>query len=276
VPKSVEADTRRLSVNDLAFQAICWQAELEPMAFAPEALLADLVDHELVLPGDGPLSTHCFHPGLSLGSQREADFQALAHQWYREGRLPSWRQECFDIYSAGSTKPKFRLERVAARHLGFWTAAVHVNGLRADKQQMWLARRSMAKDSDPGMLDNMVAGGLSAGESVEQCLWRECWEEAGLGPEILETVRMNAGLKALRRLHIQCIEAQNSPWPYFRRERLYAFSLVLPPEIVPSNQDGEVSAYGSVDRKALRQLMAQSALTRDAALVASLWLQEAR
>lgn len=274
MPKSVAAEVRQASLDDLAFQAICWQAELEPMAFAPAALFADLVDHELVLPADGPFSTPCFHPELSPGSPREASFQALTQQWYRMGRLPGWRHECFDIYSPGSTKAKFRLERVAARHLGFWTAAVHVNGLLADKQMMWLARRSMAKDSDPGMLDNMVAGGLAAGESLEQCLWRECWEEAGLSPEVRETVLMNAGLKALRRIHIQCIEGQTSPWPYFRRERLFAFSLILPPDFLPSNQDGEVSAYCSVDRKVLAQLIAQSALTKDAALVASLWLQD--
>ncbi|NBQ78365.1 MAG: NUDIX domain-containing protein [Betaproteobacteria bacterium] len=239
MPKSVAAEDRQASLDDLAFQAICWQAELEPMAFAPAALFADLVDHELVLPADGPFSTPCFHPELSPGSPREASFQALTQQ-----------------------------------HLGFWTAAVHVNGLLADKQMMWLARRSMAKDSDPGMLDNMVAGGLAAGESLEQCLWRECWEEAGLSPEVRETVLMNAGLKALRRIHIQCIEGQTSPWPYFRRERLFAFSLILPPDFLPSNQDGEVSAYCSVDREALAQLIAQSALTKDAALVASLWLQD--
>jgi 8-oxo-dGTP pyrophosphatase MutT (NUDIX family) len=130
----------------------------------------------------------------------------------------------------------------------------------------------MAKDSDPGMLDNMVAGGLSAGESIEACLWRECWEEAGLDHDNRQQIIDNEGLKPLRVIHIQCMEALTTAWPYLRRERLYAFSLSLPQGFVPVNQDGEVSAYHCVDRKGLTQRIDDAALTQDAALVASLWL----
>jgi len=159
VPKSAAADTGRVCIHDRDFQAVCWQSELEPMAFVPSAYVEDLLEAGLVLPAKGPFQPYCFHPALSAGSQLEADFQALAFRWYREGKLPAWREECFDLFAPGSTKAKFKLERVAARHLGFWTEAVHVNGLLAGGEMMWLAQRSMTKDSDPGMLDNMVAGG---------------------------------------------------------------------------------------------------------------------
>ena len=274
MPKSVAAKTGEVGLEDCAFEPVRWMTEMEPMALVPKDLLVDLVDAELVKLSNKLFDLPCFHPELRHGSQRERDFQELTQGWYREGRLPAWRGEYFDICSPGSDQAKFRLERIVARHLGFWTEAVHVNGLRADGDAMWLARRSMAKDSDPGMLDNMAAGGLSAGESIEHCLWRECWEEAGVSPEVREHVLAKAGLKPLRRFHIQCIEAANSPWAYFRRERLYAFSLTLPQGFVPTNQDGEVSSYTCVDRKELAHLLAQAALTKDAALVASLWLND--
>ncbi|MFZ9490982.1 MAG: hypothetical protein ACO264_02785 [Burkholderiaceae bacterium] len=130
MPKSAVADTSRVCVHDLDFQAVWWQSEREPMAFVPMAYVQDLLEAGLVLPAKDPLQPYCFHPALSAGSQLEADFQALALRWYREGKLPAWREECFDVYAPGSTKAKFRLERVAARHLGFWTEAVHVNVYR--------------------------------------------------------------------------------------------------------------------------------------------------
>ena len=184
MPKSVAAKTGEVGLDDCAFEPVRWMAEMEPMALVPKDLLVDLVDAELVKLSNKLFDLPCFHPELRHGSQRERDFQELTQGWYREGRLPAWRGEYFDICSPGSDQAKFRLERIVARHLGFWTEAVHVNGLRADGDAMWLARRSMAKDSDPGMLDNMAAGGLSAGESIEHCLWRECWEEAGVSPEV--------------------------------------------------------------------------------------------
>ncbi len=43
---------------------------------------------------------------------------------------------------------------------------------------MWIARRSPTKPIDPGMLDNLVGGGLAAGLTVAQTLVKEGWEEA--------------------------------------------------------------------------------------------------
>lgn len=243
------------------------------MAFVPEALWEDMQDAGLVHVAKDAFRLPSFDEALVAGSVLEHRFQDLASKWHQQGRLPAWRNEAFAICSAASRLPKFSLERVAARHLGFRTEAVHVNGLSADGESMWLARRSMAKDSDPGLLDNMVAGGLSAGEDIEQCLWRECWEEAGIAASGEDAALFQNRLRPLKSLHIHCFEGFNGPWPHIRRERLFAFALHLPVGFVPVNQDGEVSEYKCVNRAELRQLIEEGALTKDAALVAGLWLR---
>ncbi len=50
----------------------------------------------------------------------------------------------------------------------------------AARSRMWLARRSPAKAIDPGMLDNLVGGGIAAGQSVAATVVKEAWEEAGI------------------------------------------------------------------------------------------------
>jgi hypothetical protein len=77
----------------------------------------------------------------------------------KEGFIPGWRNERYRIADA------FEIERAAARPFGLTTQAVHLNGIAGDR--MWLARRSPSKQIDPGMLDNLVAGGISAGFSAE-------------------------------------------------------------------------------------------------------------
>ena len=55
--------------------------------------------------------------------------------------------------------------------------------------KFWIPRRAAGKQTYGGMLDNTVAGGLTAGEEPIECLVRESDEEASL-PEKL--VRENA------------------------------------------------------------------------------------
>ena len=49
---------------------------------------------------------------------------------------------------------------------------------------MWVARRARTKATYPGKLDNMVAGGHPLGISAFDNLLKECYEEAGIPPEI--------------------------------------------------------------------------------------------
>ena len=98
----------------------------------------------------------------------------------QEGFIPGWRNERYRIADL------FDIERAAARPFGLTTRAVHVNGIRR-RRGMWLARRASTKPIDPGMLDNLVGGGISVGFSLEQTLVKEAWEEAGIPAELART-----------------------------------------------------------------------------------------
>ena len=82
----------------------------------------------------------------------------------------------------------FLLERAAARYFGIRTFAVHVNGLvDAGGTAMWIARRSPAKSIDPGLLDNLVGGGIAAGATIAGTLVKESQEEAGIDAALAAT-----------------------------------------------------------------------------------------
>lgn len=141
-----------------------------------------------------------------------------------EGFIPGWRNERYRI------EDLFEVERAAARPFGFTTRAVHVNGLAGSR--MWLARRSPTKPIDPGMLDNLVGGGISAGFSVQETLVKEAWEEAGIPAELARKAQPASNLSILREVP----EGVQS-------EVIAAYDLELPADFQPRNQDGEVAEF---------------------------------
>ena len=67
---------------------------------------------------------------------------------------------------------------------------------------MWIARRSPAKAIDPGMLDNLVGGGVAAGQTITTTLIKEAWEEAPTSwssPRSSEDYDSNSGSERMMR-----------------------------------------------------------------------------
>jgi len=48
------------------------------------------------------------------------------------------------------------------------------------KNEVFLQKRSMAKDENPGLWDTSSAGHLDSGETYDDCAHRELWEELGI------------------------------------------------------------------------------------------------
>ena len=163
-----------------------------------------------------------------------------------EGFIPGWRNERYRIADL------FEIERAAARPFGLTTTAVHVNGI-VGGERMWLARRSSTKPIDPGMLDNLVGGGLTAGLSVEQVLVKEAWEEAGIPAELARTATRGGTASVLR----EVAEGVQS-------EVIHVYDLALPADFQPRNHDGEVSEFKLLPFDAV----AREQLTLEAELVA--------
>ena len=175
--------------------------------------------------------------------------EVLAH----EGFIPGWRNERYRIAEL------FDIERAAARPFGLTTQAVHVNGIAGER--MWLARRSPTKPIDPGMLDNLVGGGVTAGLSPAQVLLKEAWEEAGIPAELARKATAGGTMSVLREVP----EGVQS-------ETISVYDLELPADFRPQNQDGEVSEFKLVTfAEVERELLAY-----EAGLVALDYLQRRR
>jgi 8-oxo-dGTP pyrophosphatase MutT (NUDIX family) len=155
----------------------------------------------------------------------------------QEGFIPGWRNERYRIADL------FDLERAAARPFGLTTQAVHLNGVVGER--MWLARRSPTKPIDPGMLDNLVGGGVTAGLTELQVLVKEAWEEAGISAELAQKATPGGTISVLREVP-QGVQS----------EIISIYDLELPEDFQPRNQDGEVSefqllAFAAVERETL-------------------------
>ena len=189
---------------------------------------------------------------------RSAALGAVIGALAAEGRIPGWRDETYAIRNAFDAPPLAYIERAASRFFGTMTYAVHLNGVVAypDRApQLWIARRSDTKATDPGMLDNVVAGGIGWGLGVEATIVKECWEEAGIDAQIAS--RATAG----RTAHV----LQSLP-EGTQAEQIFIYDLALPEDFVPHNQDGEVGEHRLARIDEAARWIEEGAMTVDASL----------
>lgn len=170
--------------------------------------------------------------------QRSQALQAFLEQQAAQGRLTGWRGEFFAWWPdtpawppALDVPPFLCVERSGFRHLGMMSHAVHIHGF-FPQGDLWCGRRSNLKATDPGLLDNLAAGGLTAGETPLMTAVRELAEEAGLhmrDPDRLQ----GAGVIRTQRLEPQ-------GW---HDEQLLVYTLHLSELETPVNADGEVQEF---------------------------------
>lgn len=181
----------------------------------------------------------------------------------QEGALTAWRNERYAVAPAFGAPPWFHLERAAARYFGIRTHAAHVNGLarKGDDVTMWVARRSGAKAIDPGMLDNLVGGGIAADIGVAETVVKESWEEAGIDAALAATAQLTGTLRVTRLLP-----------DGLQDETLFVHDLWLPASFTPTNQDGEAQDQARMSLPEVATIVARAegdqAMTVDASLVA--------
>ncbi|TKC89622.1 DUF4743 domain-containing protein [Trinickia terrae] len=190
--------------------------------------------------------------------QRSAALGAVIGALAADGRIPGWRDETYAIRNAFDDAPLAYIERAASRFFGTMTYAVHLNGVvkYADRApRMWIARRSDTKATDPGMLDNVVAGGIGWGFGIGATIVKECWEEAGIPEEIAS--KAVAG----RTVHV----LQSIP-EGTQAEQIFVYDLPLPDDFVPHNQDGEVGEHRLAGIDEVAGWIEDDAMTVDASL----------
>jgi 8-oxo-dGTP pyrophosphatase MutT (NUDIX family) len=170
----------------------------------------------------------------SSPKERSAQLDAVLRQLRDQGHITGWRDEHYLISNDEGT-PLFSVERSATALLGVLNLGVHLNGFvkRTDGIWLWMARRARNRPRYPGKLDQMVAGGMTAYQSPQQVMKRECQEEAGVPMTLAETLK-SVGLVTL---------CHHNSKGQLRREILYTYDLELPETFQPCNQDGEVEEF---------------------------------
>jgi 8-oxo-dGTP pyrophosphatase MutT (NUDIX family) len=177
--------------------------------------------------------------GLTLAVPAAARNQALAAAagvLEARGVLRN-RGELFDVRATPEGPSLAVLDRGALPPFGVVGQGVHVNGLVRQKDgpdglQLWVGWRSRDKAVAPGQLDNLVAGGIPAGLTAEQCLVKEAEEEASVPEALARQARPVAQISYI----MQVKEGT-------RRDVMHVYDLDLPEDFTPQPNDNEVERF---------------------------------
>ena len=189
-----------------------------PLIFKDDEILLDSCDFEFN-------SRHFSNLLLSLKSDKNIHPKLL-------NQLHGWRNECYIVYGNNNV-PLFELERSAAGIFGIPTFGIHLTAYDND-YNIWIPRSSYNKSTFPGLLDNTVAGGISAGHSIHQTVLKECEEEANLNNDFVKNNVKPAGVLTYYYLNDEV---------FLQPEIQFIFDLNLPSNVIPKVHDGEVHSF---------------------------------
>lgn len=232
------ADFARLVPFRVAGQRVGW---LRP-GFAARVLgFADV----FVRAPDGAVA---MAPALDTAAARTAAMDRALRTLGAEGAFAGWRDEAYPVSTGWGRAPLLLMERAAVPAFGVRAYGLHVNGfVRQDGElRMWIARRSRAKHTYPGLLDNMVAGGQPHGLSLAANLVKECAEEAAIPADL-----------ARRAVPVGAVTYAADVAEGIRPDVLFCYDLELPADFAPRAADGEVESF------ALMPIGEVAALVRD-------------
>ncbi|KAG0222738.1 hypothetical protein BGW41_005863 [Actinomortierella wolfii] len=183
-----------------------------------------------------------FMPWLDDCQSRTDALAAMLDEWHKDETnfpcLKGWRNEKYGIYSARTGSIAVAIERSACGLFGVHAYGVHINGYvkkgpRPQDVDMWIARRSLTKQTYPGMLDNMVAGGLAYGHSPQYTVVKECMEEASIPKEIAQHAHPASTISYVKLLK----DGQTQP------ETQIVYDLEVPADFKPTPNDSEVADF---------------------------------
>ena len=178
-------------------------------------------------------------PGLADFESRSAAVAEVLRALKDRGEVPGWRGEDYPVVRRWGDPPVMVMERAAVPLFGVRAFGVHVNGFvrspgtdKADGLKLWVATRARTKQTAPGKLDHIVAGGQPHGIGIKQNVVKECAEEAAI-PEALATTARPVGAISYR-----CERPEG-----LRDDVMFSFDLELPADFTPENTDGEVESF---------------------------------
>jgi 8-oxo-dGTP pyrophosphatase MutT (NUDIX family) len=146
-------------------------------------------------------------------------------------KLRSWSGELVPVYysptPSGRRELVMDVDRTATDLVAFAGYGVHMTGYVRDPAsgeiRIWVPRRSFAKSSYPGMLDNTVGGALQSGESPLDCIVREAEEELCIPPAYTRARVVPCGMLSAHLWNA----IDNPAEPAYEREVMYLYELEL-------------------------------------------------
>lgn len=202
---------------------------------------------------------------IAGGDSVEARSNAVAEvlrQLRRDGRVPmlaGWRGEGWPVKASFDSPAELVMERAAAPLFGVAGFGCHINGLvtcdgaasaGSRPSHLWVARRAATKQTWPGKLDHVVAGGLAHGERPWDNVLKECDEEASVPRALAERTRPTGMIEYFGR--------DETGWGT-KRDVILCYDLHLPPDFVPVARDGEVESFALWEmRDVIKSLVAES------------------
>ncbi|CAJ1055235.1 nudix hydrolase 20%2C chloroplastic-like [Xyrichtys novacula] len=173
--------------------------------------------------------------------------------------LKGWRNERYSVMPRYCDPPLMWMERAATSLFGVRRYGVHLNGYTVSNSgeiSMWLARRSATKQTYPGMLDHVAAGGLAADAGIKHTMIKECEEEACIPAAIAEKA------KPVSTVSYTYVE-EGEVFP----ESQFVFDLELPKEFKPKIGDGEVQEFYLLPMDKVKELLVAGDFKPNCAMV---------
>jgi len=246
------------SLNDGAPQAVHmqrWIGDKKTLGYITPKFAKKLSEYPEIFQFDSETSPFGLSPRLEQGSI-EMRTEALAEvnkDLHKKKLIPGWRDELFCVSPTYSTAPYVLIERAATPYFGVKAYGIHVNGLVRDPvsnaiTHMWAGRRASTKATFPGMLDDIVGGGLPYCIDILTNVVKECAEEASI-PETLARTAQPAGAVTYN---------YADKFGNLKRDSLFCFDLELPRDFVPTPMDGEVENFELIDIDAMLDKMLAS------------------
>ena len=172
---------------------------------------------------------------LKTFKNRSRAINEVVNELICQGQLPNLSNEFYPVASNLIDPPFFQLDRSTVPYFGIRAFGVHLNGYVENANgsvDLWIARRAEDRLLCPGMLDNMVAGGQPIGLGVLENMIKECDEEAAIAKHL-----------ARKAIPVGAVSYVMETEAGLKCDTLFCFDLKLPDEFIPTNNDGEISAF---------------------------------
>lgn len=184
--------------------------------------------------------------GISSVPGRTARLSTVLEALRDAGEIGGWRDELYAASPAFGREVLFHLERAACPYLGIRAWGFHLDGYvrKRDGIHLWIAKRSATKQTYPGMLDNMVAGGHPAGLSLAENLIKECAEEAGIPADL-----------AAKAIPVGAVSYLHELDEGLKPDEMFIYELELPEDFQPVPADGEVESFTLMPAKEVMDIV---------------------